>query len=474
MKKKVFIDGYDVVIAGAGPCGCVLAKDLSKAGKKVLLLEKGGDTLKGIGTALGMLNGEHMDRNPGQNWSSSIEGNGIVIGTGVGGGSYLYAGIAALPEFTGWDDVGINLRPYLEAAKVESWVSETPEEFLGPINKRMMQAANELGYPFVPSLRHINWEKCKYACTTSPMGCKHGAKWMGYYSAHEAMEYGAKMMTRIKVDSVIVENGKAVGFKAWGTQDNQLYEIRGKMLICAAGGIGTASIMIHSGVTTAGTRMFGDPSFSSLGLMPEGEKGNMYEHGTSVNFMDDKHGCLFASDVTWGRLFWSTFQLQNKGIKGFLDTWKKHPRRVALFNKIHDDGEGRVAWDGMVSKTLTSKDEQRMNYCRYVNEKILLKMGCVEDTIHHGSLSHWKGGLTFGHPGGTCSVGMVMDKNLESPIPNCYACDISVIPGAPSRPPVLTLVTLAKWFAPRVLAKLNGTTVETEDKKVLVGAAANN
>ena len=120
MTKVKIKDGYDVVIGGAGPCGCLLAKDLSKAGKKVLLIEQGGKTLKGIGTAMGMINGEHMVSDKGSSWSLSIEGNGIVVGKGIGGGSYLYAGIAALPQFGPWKEVGIDLEPYLELAKKES------------------------------------------------------------------------------------------------------------------------------------------------------------------------------------------------------------------------------------------------------------------------------------------------------------------------------------------------------------------
>lgn len=470
-KKIIYKDGYDVVIAGAGPCGCLLAKDLSKAGKKVLLIEHGGKTLKGIGTSLGMLNGEHMISDKGSSWSLSIEGNGIVLGRGIGGGSYLYAGIAALPQFAPWKKVGIDLEPYLEVAKKESWVNETPDEFMGPVSKKMMKAANELGYPFQKTLRHINWDKCEYNCTNAPMGCKHGAKWMGYYAAEEAEEYGCELLTYTEVEKVIQENGKAVGFFARGVKDKkQLYEIRGKLMICAAGGKGSAVIMQHSGVPHAGMRIFGDPSFSTSGLLPKdvGHKGLMYEHGTSVNFMDDEHGCLFASDLAWGRMFWAAYQVKNHhSLKLALKAFKAHPRKVGIFNKIHDEGAGRVCWDGKVSKYLTNKDEEKMNYCRSVNEKILLQMGCEPGSISHGSLSHHKGGATFGHPGGTCSVGDVVDNTLESPIPNCYICDISVVPGAPSRPPVLTLVTLSKWFAPRILAKLNGTSVEKENKHVL-------
>jgi choline dehydrogenase-like flavoprotein len=66
------LEGFDVVIVGGGPSGCILAKDLSKAGKKVVLIEKGGNNLKGIGTMRGMLNGEYMVRAKFQNiWQTT-------------------------------------------------------------------------------------------------------------------------------------------------------------------------------------------------------------------------------------------------------------------------------------------------------------------------------------------------------------------------------------------------------------------
>ena len=45
----------DVVIAGGGPGGCTIAKELSRKGKKVALLEKGGNGNWFIGNPLGVI-----------------------------------------------------------------------------------------------------------------------------------------------------------------------------------------------------------------------------------------------------------------------------------------------------------------------------------------------------------------------------------------------------------------------------------
>jgi hypothetical protein len=77
-----------------------------------------------------------------------------------------------MPQFEAFDDVGIDIRPYLEDAKNETWVSRTPDEFLGPTTKRMLEVTNAIGLPFEPAHRHINFEKCEYGCKTSAFGCK--------------------------------------------------------------------------------------------------------------------------------------------------------------------------------------------------------------------------------------------------------------------------------------------------------------
>ena len=450
------LSGYDAVIVGGGPCGCVLAKDLAIAGKKVILIEKGGNTLKGLGSMVGMVSGKHMESGRFLNlFPSTIEGQNVVLGTGIGGGSYLYAGIVGMPLFAPFDEIGINLRPYLEEAKKESWVNQTPDSFIGPTTRRMLEVSNSIGIPFEPAYRHIKFDHCKYSCKEAMFGCRRHAKWMGYYAAQEAAEHGAELQIYTKVHSLIVEKGEAVGVYARGVRDKQNYEIRGKTIICTSGGIGSAAVLMHSGIRTAGLRLFGDPTFGTWGVLPKGSmKSHFYEHGTSISYMDDENGLLFSTMISFPRIFWAGYQLAEGGISGFFDVYKNYPLTVSIFNKIHDEGVGRITWNERVSKTTTPKDREKMNYCRYVNSKILIAMGCNPTEIRHIAFDHKKGGLTYGHPGGTCPIGVVVDSTLETEIKNCFVCDISSLPGAPSRPPMLTLVTLTKWFVPRLLERL--------------------
>ena len=47
-------------------------------------------------------------------------------------------------------------------------------------------------------------------------------------------------------------------------------------------------------------------------------------------------------------------------------------------------------------------------------------------------------------------MGELLDTNLETPVRNLYCCDTSVLPEAPGRPPVLTIVVLGKRLARRL------------------------
>jgi choline dehydrogenase-like flavoprotein len=114
-----------------------------------------------------------------------------------------------------------------------------------------------------------------------------------------------------------------------------------------------------------------------------------------------------------------------------------------MFAKVSDDGVGRVMANGKISKTFTEQDNQRFEYAREINTKVLVKAGCDPDDIHHS-------GFVLGHPSGTVKVGQLLDTNLETSVKNLYCCDTSVFPEAPGRPPALTVVILGKRLARRL------------------------
>ena len=126
--------------------------------------------------------------------------------------------------------------------------------------------------------------------------------------------------------------------------------------------------------------------------------------------------------------------IEEKGIKA------RDRDVIGLMLKFADTCIGKIDDDGNVEKTLTKVDVDLIKEGYQKAVKLLLKMGVDPDSIVATPL---KGA----HPGGTAAIGEVVDNNFESKIKGLYVCDASVIPEAPGRPPILTIVAIAKKVA---------------------------
>src|ERR671910_328182 len=99
----------DVIVVGSGPGGATVARELARAGKRVLLLERGQDhrPRSYYGTYLGAL--LYTDRG---SLLFTEEGLNIVRPMMVGGATSMYCGCAATPPHTSrrlpglWDTIG--------------------------------------------------------------------------------------------------------------------------------------------------------------------------------------------------------------------------------------------------------------------------------------------------------------------------------------------------------------------------------
>jgi len=104
--------------------------------------------------------------------------------------------------------------------------------------------------------------------------------------------------------------------------------------------------------------------------------------------------------------------------------------------KIKDENTGEV-FENSVKKEMSMNDTR--NLCEGVSKasKYLYDLGVenIYSTVPRGS-----------HPGGTCAVGKVVDKNLETEIEGLYVCDASVIPKAPGAPPILGIMAISEKF----------------------------
>jgi choline dehydrogenase-like flavoprotein len=435
MAKKLRKLDTDIVVAGAGPGGCTIARELSKKGKKVILIEKGAYSKRFYGTLLAPL--RYMEKYG--FLYRTIEGDWIVQGKGFGGGTLIYAGSAFMPNIARWQQYGIDLTEELAEARKDCWVNKVPDDFLGEGAKQLLAAAQELGYPWEVLDKFIDPDKCKPNCPMCPYGCPTGAKWTGMVFAEEAERNGANMLPKVTVRDVIIEDGVAGGVRARGS-NGQEYEINSKVVVCAAGGIGTARILKRSGFDDAGRWFTGDPAIMVFGYLKEG-KGGMRDMLFSVGYHDEEHGIVF-NNLSGPRMYWSLQRLQEKPQKpgNALLRWGK---AIGVDIKIADELDGQIFLDGRVSKPRSKRDISRLEWGAAAAEKILIKAGCDPYNIDQS-------GVIIGHSSATVRVGELVDSNLETSVKNLYCCDTSVIPDAFGVPPTLAIVSLGKRLSKRL------------------------
>ena len=432
----------DVVIAGGGPGGCTIAKELSQRGKKVVLIEKGGDGNRFLGNPLGTLIRLEKEFHFPFPVKTTSESDNVILAKCLGGGTIIYAGAAFEPSIEYWKKHGIDLpQDLIDEAKEECWVNLPPDDFIGPGTKRVWQAANDLGIPFEKQYRHVDFSKCKVGCDGCINGCLRGAKWTAQVFAEEAVRDGTTLFTHTKVKDIIIENGVAGGVRAVGKGGKQI-EVRAKTVVCSAGGAHTVQLLQRSGFPEAGSWFTGDPTFFTFGFVKDGP-GNSGEHNMAMGWHDEEHGVIFCSMAS-PFLSWQMQFLQDEQLKSLINL-HRYQKVLSVFAKVSDDGVGRITPDGKISKTFTAQDQKRFEYGREVSSNILLKAGCKPSDIHHS-------GFIMGHPSGTVRVGQLLDTNFETSVKNLYCCDTSVFPEAPGRPPALTVVVLGKILARRLEA----------------------
>ena len=137
----------DFVVVGSGPGGATVARQLARAGRKVILLERGPDYRRAFyyGTYLGAL--IYADRH---SLLFTKEGLNIVRPLMLGGATSMYCGSAARPPAWLKDRYGVDIGPEVEETIAEIGIAALPPEQRGAASTRVAEAAISLGYNWEP------------------------------------------------------------------------------------------------------------------------------------------------------------------------------------------------------------------------------------------------------------------------------------------------------------------------------------
>jgi choline dehydrogenase-like flavoprotein len=415
---------YDVIVVGTGAAGCTVAREMTKRGKKVIMLEKGGrmEWLGNTVTVASMIDIPTLLRN-----YRDI----VIFVNNYGGASNIAAGSALPPPKKVFDAVGIDLTKEAEEARSELWINPLPDELVGENNLRLLEAANSLGYHWRKMDKFIYASRCT-GSGNCMLGCKTGAKWTGRVFGDEAVAGGAELKLHANVKSVIVENGKAAGVQL--KNGDRYY---GKAVVLSSGGLNNVHMLRGAGIEEAGNGLCCDWLSFVQGVIPgtNAQGATPMSVGTIEHYDDDGLVILPVSP-NWA-LFLGIAALSGPThLLRFRNFW----RYTSIMVKVQDDIAGRIGKGSAFSKPITPNDQKKIDKGVQTITKIFKKAGAKESSIYPMKAAG-------AHPSATCRIGVVIDKNLETRVKNLYCCDASVFPSSLGAPVVWTVVSLGKRLA---------------------------
>jgi len=421
----------DIAIVGSGAGGATVAKELSKLSKKkIIILERGAKlNQKKIGT----LHFAVLDFYDRCALRTSKEGTIIYRALMTGGTTVVSCGngIRVLEEELG--KLGINLVEEFEETEKELDIKPLANKLIGPGSRLIMDAANRLGFEMRPMPKYVDANKCN-SCGQCVLGCKTGAKWSALNYIKIARKYGVKLVNKIDIKSIVIHDGKAIGLIGRSPKGN--IRIYAKKVILAAGGIGTPVILKRSGINEAGNRLFADLFNVTYGIL-RSKHINLWKEPSmavlSTKYMKDK-GFIIAPFIDVP-LVLRWVMSKRKQLKGF-----KYKDLLGIMIKTRDEDIGKVSVNERFEKTPSQQDYKKLHEGAKLAAKILIEAGVKKEDIIFTK-------PRAAHPGGTASIGQVVDRNLQTRIKNLYVCDASVLPTSPGAPPIVTIVALAKRLA---------------------------
>lgn len=432
----------DVIVVGSGPGGATTARQLAKAGKKVLILERGREHRNQFyyGTYLGaLIYTEKMS------FLYTQEGLNIIAPIMVGGATSMYCGCAAPPPPWLKKKYDIDLDQEVIETVEELNIKPLPLELRGEASTRIAKAAGALGYDwyaqpkFMDPARSAALNKPFKCHATTMLGCRCGAKWNAAEWVDEAVANGAELQTSARVHRVLIEEGQAVGVT--GKIEGKEFTARAGTVVLSAGGLGTPRILQDSGFKKAGFGMAMDTTVMVYGFSKQNGTGN--EPPMTWSWENDDGGYMLST-LTDPFLMYPLIAIK-KGIGPAL-RWAQWHKMMGIMIKLKDDISGTIYPDGRISKTLTDSDRERQLHAYELCRKILIEAGAKKSSIFMTPLRGT-------HPSATVRIGELVDNDLQTDVKGLYVCDAGVFPESLDRPTVLTIIGLGKRLAARLIAR---------------------
>jgi len=379
-QRTAFTAAVDVVVVGSGAGGAIVARELARAGRSVIVLEEGGDHPREV---YSKLSPSHAMRTMAREAGLAVAvGLGdtplisVMAGKCVGGSSVLTGGVCfripddVVHEWSTTLGLGAitpeSLAPYFEQIERDLSVAVVPDYMRSRSTELFVEGAERLGVAMKPLRR--NTSGCKGAARCN-FGCPNGAKMSVDISVlPEARENGAVVIADALVENVDIERGVARGvrgrFLSEEGEPGARFEVRASVVVLACGSLHTPILLRRSGISGGGhvgRHMTLHPGFRIGALFDERVDGwdGAMQSVYSDHFADE--GLTLVGIYTAPSVLAAAFP----------GVGREHRRLVANMPNlaffgamIHDDGGGQVRrWlsrEPLVTYRMSARDRSRM------------------------------------------------------------------------------------------------------------------
>ncbi|MCP4136870.1 MAG: hypothetical protein GY754_38220 [bacterium] len=424
MKSNGKVYKSDILVIGSGAGAYGVISELVKKKYTIVVAEEGRKAVTYSKETIKRANSIYK---PEGSFPETSEGILYYRHIGAGGTVEISCANGVLPSEKNLEDLGIPIEDELKEVSRELKIKEMPDSLIGDNNGQLLSSARALDFEMNAMPKFIDFEKCS-SCALCELICPRDAKWSTKKAMESFDDYENVTIvheTRIqKIEPNETGDSHALGLDVSNGEESRF---EAKIIIIAAGGIGTPVILQNSGIE-AGSGLFLDLYVNVYGRSKKFSQGRDIPMPAFYSDPDDSFLVAPYLDID---LWYGLSKLQ-------LSKWFAGEFYNGLMVKISDDSNGSVNKNGTIHKGISTEDQKKIDKGVAVAEKILLHAGAGKDSI---IVTGPKGA----HPGGTAAIGSVVDSELRvKGTDNIFVADSSVFSSSPCKPPILTIMALAK------------------------------
>ncbi len=471
----------DVCVIGSGAAGSVIAHRAARAGRKVLIVERGPYVRPS------QMNDSEIDMIPLLYKDGGLQMNTgmdmfILQGTCVGGSATLSNMVlmrAPKDVLTTWSQFGAALdtaalaRSY-DTIDRELGAAEAPAANASGSTQRFVEGARTLGYK--PQRMRKALGDCR-GCGNCNIGCMFDAKRgaLGTYVPW-AEELGARVLAETEVERIETRRGRVVALHARAGKAKERTRIVAKQFVLSAGAINSSALLLKSGIhKNVGTRV----SFNSGSMMVaefdepvdgyDADQMTWYLPGDGF-IIEPTHNPLMSAALTtpgWYEEHASLMRRQRHlAYAGSLVATENSGRVVHSPFWGHEETRFRPSADDITKVKRGLKLISEIFFAAGARRLILPthKFHAIHSMreisqIDEHVISTKKFSFGSAHPQGgnpmssDAGRGVVDEHFTVHGLENLFVCDASIFPTSVAVNPISTIMALADYAAPRILAR---------------------